>query len=223
MSNSSKRKPRSKQNQQPRELKPDQLQKGGWAVKAIASKSMSTIIVLIGLISGLIVFIPRVTVEPSGDISNPSSISVKVKNMGNIPLRNPLMDTLGCRIALGNGHEVPPDPKECIMSHFPPEPPDMWDRPWLDIDGYYTTGLGDHTFFLPPNAQITYLNIVIRIGYYPYYLPFRQYKLFGFRSWRGTTDGKLYWRDYTPDPIPDPDYFWALQVPRYPGDIGFPL
>jgi hypothetical protein len=76
------------------------------------------------------------------------------------------------------------------------------DRPWLDIDGYYTTGLGDHTLLFPPNTQINYLNIVVRIGYYPYYLPFRQYKLFGFRSWRGTTDDKLYWRDYTPDPIP---------------------
>lgn len=82
MSNSSKRKPTSNRNQQPRELISDQPQKGGWTVKAIASKSMSTIIVVIGIISGLIVFIPRVTVEPSGDISNPSSISFKVKTWG---------------------------------------------------------------------------------------------------------------------------------------------
>jgi hypothetical protein len=116
-----------------------------------------------------------------------------------------------------------PTQRNVLCHIFHQNRPDMWDRPWLDIDGYYTTGLGDHTFFFPPDTQITYLNIVVRIGYYPYYLPFRQYKLFGFRSWRGTTDGKLYWRDYTPDPIPDPDYFWALQVPRYPGDIGFPL
>jgi hypothetical protein len=113
MSNSSKRKPTSNRNQRPRELISDQAQKGGWTVKAIASKSMSTIIVVIG-IAGLIVFIPRVTIEPSGDISNPSSISFKVKNMGNIPLRNPLMSTLGCRIGfvLGDSHGIPPEPKE---------------------------------------------------------------------------------------------------------------
>jgi hypothetical protein len=87
------------------------------------------------------------------------------------------------------------------MRHFPSEQPAISSIPWLEPDSHYTIGLGDQTFHFPLGTHITYLNLVVRVGYYPWYYPFRQYKLFGFRTWKGNDD-KLYWRDYVPDPIP---------------------
>jgi len=116
----------------------------------------------------------------------------------------------------------PLNPKECDMRNFPAEQTNISDIPWLDPDGRHTIGLGDYTFHFPPDFQVTYLNLVLIVGYYPWYYPFRQYKLFGFRSWRGD-DNKLYWRDYVPEPIPSPNYFWMLQYGDYPPAIGYPL
>jgi hypothetical protein len=225
MSKSSKRKPAPKPNKlspiRPRPV-PQQVQPQQKPPRSIKSVVIAVIVGVIGVASGLLTILPHVTVEPTGDVSNPSSISFKITNVGSVPLRELMDDRLGCRIALDVNPTISPSPKECDMRLFPIDQHGIFVRAWLDPGDHYTAGLGDNTFHFSSGFQITYLNLVIRIGYYPWYFPIRQYKLFGFRSWKGD-DGKLYWRDYVPDPIPPPDYFWTLNVSRYPADIGFPL
>ena len=193
--------------------------------KSPRSRSSMVIAAMLGTVSvasSLLTILPHITIEPSGDLSNPSSISFKITNAGSVPLRDLSDDRLVCRIVITTAPTITQNPKECDMSGFHPDQPDVIMRPRLDPADHYTSGLGDKTFRFASVYQITYLNLVIRLSYYPWYFPFRQYKLFGFRSWKGD-DGKLYWRDYVPDPIPSPDYFSAIKNPRYPGDIGFPL
>jgi hypothetical protein len=46
-------------------------------------------------------------------------------------------------------------------------------------------------------APIVRANVIINIGYYPWYFPIRLYKRFGFLSAKGS-DGIIYWRPYSP-------------------------
>jgi hypothetical protein len=134
-------------------------------------------------------------------LSNPAAIAFKITNVGLLSLRYPLALTHVCRVGLDWGSTTTdPPPREC--DKFIPMPNDLAysSIEWLSHDQNFTIGLGDNTFIIDPGWHINYLNLIIRVGYYPWYSPFRQYEMFGFRSWKGN-DGKLYWRDYVPNSV----------------------
>jgi hypothetical protein len=144
---------------------------------------------LIGVPGALLVLLPRVTVEGTGDFSKPASIAFVITDTGSIPLHNPIVGMTICELTYNSGPKPPP----CDLSWIPPKNARTED--WLDTDGKYTLRLED--VMVIGGAPIVRANVIINIGYYPWYFPIRLYKRFGFLSAKGS-DGIIYWRPYSP-------------------------
>jgi hypothetical protein len=146
---------------------------------------------LIGVPGALLVLLPRITVEGTGDFSKPASIAFVTTNTGSIPLRYPILGMTMCELAYTT---APPKPSSCDSSWIPSSVPDAKTPEWLYTDEKFTLRLEDVA--VVAGAPIVQANVIIIIGYYPWYFPVRFYKRFGFRSAKGS-DGILYWRAYS--------------------------
>src|SRR5437762_1429084 len=112
------RKPRTKTQYQPRYLLPPtthwtRLQKG-----------IAATVTAIGVASAIVALLPRVTVEPGGQIdpSNPSPILFTIANTGPIPLNN-VQPMLGiCALIFGEPKELPERCSGALRSRLAPTP-----------------------------------------------------------------------------------------------------
>jgi len=148
------------------------------------------------LIGGGVVFWPRVTVEAQGDLSNPATIQFVATNIGYVPLRRPAMGMFDCELAYGEEPSTPM--RKCLTSSFPPEHLSETGYRWLNMDEKFVTRLEDWLAFTNKPPKLSRVNVLIRFSYYPWYLPFRGYRTFGFRSTKGS-DGAFYLRPYDPE------------------------
>jgi hypothetical protein len=144
---------------------------------------------LVGVPGALLVLLPRIIVEGTGDFSKPASIAFVTTNTGSIPLRDPIIGMTVCELTYNSGPKPPP----CDLSWVPPDKAKT--RDWLDVDEKYTLRLED--VMVIANTPIVRASVIVIVGYYPWYLPVRLYKRFGFLSAKGS-DGTLYWRPYSP-------------------------
>jgi hypothetical protein len=193
------RKPRQKSNQQLQlgeqtRIGLDTRIKPRWTLEGKVFAVSLAFATLIGGAAALVTFLPRVTVEANGDFRNPSSIAFVATNTGFMPLRYPVMEMHGCQLDFG---EEPPTPMEPCIATFPPEKVIGTGQEWLNMDGKFITRLEDWVRIQNNSKPISRFNAVIRFDYYPWYIPFRDYKLFGFRSAKGE-DGLFYWRPFEP-------------------------
>jgi hypothetical protein len=148
---------------------------------------------LIAVPGALLVLLPRITVEGTGDFSKPASIAFVTTNIGSIPLRYPTVGMFTCEVAYIR--EPDTQPRACNLSLIPPSVTNAKSQEWLNVDDKITTRWED-AVIAEGGAPIVRANLIIIVGYYPWYSPVRFYKRFGFRSAKGS-DGILYWRAYS--------------------------
>jgi hypothetical protein len=148
---------------------------------------------LIGGVAAMMTFLPRVTVNVSGDLSNPASVQFQFVNINFIPLRKPTYGIMVCEIIYGRDHPALKSPSgPCDATSLKAQPPiDGASQQWFSMDENYTLRLED--MFRVTNSPISRANLIVTISYYPWYLPWRGYRAFGFRTVSGS-DEKLYWR-----------------------------
>ena len=149
---------------------------------------------LIGVVGSLVALLPRVTVEATGELSNPASIAFVARNTGPIPLGYPVVTLHSCEIILNSK----PQDLHGGCDRSRPPPPDL-DNGMRSLypDDTITTRFDDIIYRTNGAMPIADMNMEIRVGYYPWFFPFRFYKWFGFQSAKGS-DGELHWRLYTP-------------------------
>jgi hypothetical protein len=139
-----------------------------------------------------LVLLPRITVEGTGDFSKPASIAFVATNVGSISLRYPGIGMFGCELSYIKEPDTPP--RACDLSRIPPNAANGNGQEWLDVDEKITLRLED--MIQITGAPIVRSNVIIVVGYYPWYFSVRFHKRFGFRSAKGS-DGILYWRPYS--------------------------
>jgi hypothetical protein len=184
MPQSRKRKPKQKVPAQPTRKR---------KIVAIPRKVWATLLAFCTLI-GILALWPRVSVQPTGDFSNPASIQFVIANAGYVPLRRISVGLLMCDLIYGgdkgilkNNPEIP-----CNLSQITKSTPPQ-NAGTIGIDDSLTLRLED--LIRAQNTPILRAILVLTIFYYPSYLPIRMQKRFGFRTAEGS-DGKLYWRTY---------------------------
>ena len=187
------RKPRQPQKQPPALPKPA---KQPWSITGKIVAVALGIATLISVPSATLALLPRITVEGTGDFSKPASIAFVVTNTGSIPLRYPVVYMWDCEIAYGKEESNKP-PQECkqllfnqaefISDKGPKNGSTQTIRLRLDLEGMVRVESG-----LP----IARANVQIIVRFYPWNLPIRFDKRFGFKTAKGT-DGLLYWVAYS--------------------------
>lgn len=157
--------------------------------RKIADNLVATFLALVTL-AGLVVFWPRLTVEPGGqtDPSNPHPIVFTITNTGIIPLEN-VQPALGlCELSFG-------EPRNPIDRCVSPLGTKLVFVPWavkkLSMDEKHQIRLDD---FLggAPGAKFGAADISIAVSYNPWFFPIRREKEFRFVT-RVENDGKLSW------------------------------
>ncbi len=140
---------------------------------------------------GVLVLWPCMNVVAAGDFSNPASIEFKITNIGFLPLRRPNIGMHICDVTYGLASPPPPPPCDLSNMGIMPEPANGPEQ--FSMDESYTLRLEDYLRI--EKMPISHANFIVKISYYPWYLPKRLQTLFGFESAKGS-DGKLYWRSY---------------------------
>ena len=147
----------------------------------------------ITVLATLVVFLPRVTVEPSAsyDPSNPSPVIFTIANVNFVPLRN-VQPQLGiCHLA----SDVPPDASLPQIGCNGPAVIKMglsrWFVSWLDTDEEYQIAL-EELLALPGARQFEVADITIAIEYNLWRMPWRNTTEFRFVT-KQRSDGKIYW------------------------------
>jgi hypothetical protein len=190
------RTPRKPAKQQPAPLKqppaPPPPPKKGWSIVGKLFAAALAAATLIGVPGALLTLLPRITVDGTGDFSKPASIAFVTTNTGSIPLRYPAIGMFGCEVSYIKEPDTPLRP--CDLSRIPPNAANGKGLEWLDVDEKITSRLEDVA--VVAGAPIVRANVIIIVGYYPWYFPVRFHKRFGFRSAKGS-DGILYWRPYS--------------------------
>jgi hypothetical protein len=159
--------------------------------------SITAFATLIGGLAAIGFFWPRVTVDATGDLSKPASVEFEATNTGFSPLSFPSMGMWSCEITYGK--EEPSSPvRRCSAWSFPDEGivSESGQR-WLFMDKKFITRLEDWITVTGKERPITRMNVLIRMSYYPWYIPLRLHRVFGFQSAKGS-DGAYYWRPYDP-------------------------
>ena len=124
--------------------------------------------------------IPRISVDASGDLSNPASISFKMTNGGSLlPLHYPIAGLFLCEIGYGNQNTKPFTTRECNIPNLP-DAPDQSNTEWFYTDDTITARLEDYVYIT--NNPLVTLNVIVRVSYYFWYYPFHSYRFFGFKS-----------------------------------------
>ena len=136
--------------------------KTGWS---LARWLFTALLAMATLIGGGVVFWPRVTVEASGDLSNPATIQFVATNTGYVSLRHPAMGMVGCELAYGKEPSTPM--RKCLTSSFPPEVLSETGYRWLNMDEKFTTRLEDWIAFTDKSPKLYRVNVLIRFSYYP--------------------------------------------------------
>jgi hypothetical protein len=70
----------------------------------------------------------------------------------------------------------------------------------MSRDEKFSKGLESEDDIIHRNKLINEAHLIVTINYYPWCLPFREKKSFGFKSTRGS-DNHLYWYPYEPQAI----------------------
>jgi hypothetical protein len=193
------RKPRRRKPRQPRPAPLQELpalpkpSKAPWSITKKLVAAALALATLIGAPSALLALLPRITVEGSGDFSKPASIAFLVTNTGSIPLRYPTVSVWDCEIAYGKEPDTPPPPCKTLV--FDQEYINEKGQKWLDSDSKITVRLED-MIRVEGGTSIKRANVQIIVRFYPWYLPIRFDKRFGFKTVKGT-DGLLYWVAYS--------------------------
>jgi hypothetical protein len=153
--------------------------------------------VVLTLASGIIVFFPRLTVDPSGpyDPLNPSPITFTIANTNIVPLRDVHLGIGVCYI--GEDDPNRPPPPHCngpitISIIWHPQ----WFLRWLDSDEKDQIAIEDVLKRREPAKQFEDADITIIIQYTPWQFPsvwpFRRERQFRFITTR-RSDGKIHW------------------------------
>jgi hypothetical protein len=159
---------------------------------------------MLTIFAAAVVFLPRITVEPSGpyDPMNPSPITFTITNSNFVPLRNVFAAVGVCDVTLpvrtrGGGSIVLKGVGQeyCATSGGPMTRvtiPD-WQIKWLDADERWQLALED-VFPGTTATQIETANMTISLEYTPWYLPsfWRNLRQFRFVT-KKRSDGKIYW------------------------------
>jgi hypothetical protein len=172
---------------------PPKQPKRAWSIAGKILAVVLGVATLIGVPGALSVLLPRITVEGTGDFAKPASITSVTTNIGSIPLRYPSVGIFACEVAYIKEPDTPPRP--CNLSLIPPFAPDAKNQDWLNTDDKITTRWEDMAV-VEGGWPIVRANLIINVGYYPWFFPIRLYKRFGFRSAKGS-NGVLYWRAYS--------------------------
>jgi hypothetical protein len=174
-------------------MPPTKLQpKRKWLI-VISGKAWAGVLAFCTLL-GVLALWPRLNVVPTGDFSNPASIQFQIANGGFLPLRRPAYGILACEIIYGpNNPSLKMPETRCNIVDIQKMHAPERGQPWLGMDDNYTLRLED--MFRIEQLPIARANVIVMVSYYPFYLPLRRQKLFGFRTAQGS-DGQLYWRSY---------------------------
>ena len=147
-------------------------------------------IVVLATLSGLVVWLPRLTVDPGGQIdpAMSSPIQFTITNTGIVPLWN-VRPAIGiCQLAFGQ----PFDPKhQCHTSGLARLVPTLWFSRRLGMDERHTIRLDD-VFKVSRGLEFTGADVSIAIYYHFWFIPIQQHKEFRFFT-RQERDGKFSW------------------------------
>jgi hypothetical protein len=149
---------------------------------------------IVGAVVGLLIFLPRVTVEPAGQIdpSSPYPIPFTIINTGIIPLMN-LQPAVGlCSVTLTMEKKPPQSPPDsCAGSLGTRFVMPQWFIRKLSMDERHVVRFDD-VFDITEGVKLAAADISIIIQYDPWMLPIRREKEFHFAT-RFEKDGKLSW------------------------------
>jgi hypothetical protein len=81
-----------------------------------------------------------------------------------------------CELVYGKEPSTPL--RQCDTSSFPPEVVTETGQKWLFMDEKFTTRLEDWIRWKSNSPPLARVNVLVRFGYYPWYIPFRGHKSF---------------------------------------------
>jgi len=153
------------------------------------------------IFAGAVVFLPRITVEPSGpyDPTNPSPITFTISNANIVPLGDVVAAVGLCELTLpgrlpGGGSIILKGAGQCTTGAAMTRLPNPgWHIKWLDADERWQIAL-EEQFTGSAAAQVENADITISMEYTPWSLPWfwRSSKQFRFVTTK-RSDGKIYW------------------------------
>jgi hypothetical protein len=160
--------------------------------------------VVMTLVAGAFVFLPRVTVDPSGpyDPTTPSAVTFTVANINIVPLRDVQMGIGLCYVDPPPGTSPPIKfrgygagdgavPNECNGPSSSKLAPTLWSVRWLEPDEKYQIAL-EELLQVHQVKQIEKANITVVVTYSPWRMFWRSTKEFRFIT-KQRSDGKIYW------------------------------
>jgi hypothetical protein len=156
----------------------------------IITATFSFVVTAIGLAAAIVTFLPRMTVEPGGQIdpASPYPISFTITNTGIIPLTNVQPGFGICEFYSGEP-ENRPDRCDGLLTSKLVKP--QWLVKRLNVDEKHVIRFDD-MFNIQPPAKFGFANIAVTIDYNPWFLPWRLNPQFRFIT-RLERDGKLTW------------------------------
>lgn len=142
---------------------------------------------ILGILLGLVVFLPRVTVEPTAQIDplKPAPIFFTITNTGIIPLYNvqPMIGLCILRIAREGKHpeNFPDEEERCNGRREPRIIMPFWFVKVLSMDEKSVVRLENGLFVnIPQPAKFDGADIAIIVEYQPWLIPLRREKEFRF-------------------------------------------
>ncbi len=162
-------------------------------------KVSASAVVILGVVTGLLNFLPRVTVDMAASVNkkNPVALSVIVRNTGYIPLNNVRIQMGLCVLDLGRinlvGEGYDKITKTCqrpLETRF-----FLYDHDWtadnLVVDRSMGINIGDLWGF-GPGFELKKGDISIVIEYYPWLLPIKLEREFSYRANIQDTDAVVW-------------------------------
>ncbi len=153
------------------------------------------------IFAGAVVFLPRITVEPSGpyDPATPSPITFTITNANIVPLRDVVAAVGLCEAVVpvklsGGGSVILKGAGQCSTGATITRLSNPgWHIKWLDADERWQIAL-EEEINGGAAAQVENADITISVGYIPWRLPWfgRSEKQFRFVT-KKRSDGKIYW------------------------------
>jgi len=173
------------------------------AWKAVVAALVATI----GLAASLVTFLPRITVEVSSgliDPSSPSPVSFTIANTNVVPIEH-VQPMLGiCTLVLTQNRDFEPD-RECEGSLLTRFVRPQWAVRRLYMDERHTITIEDMIA-----SKIGYADISIVISYTPWFLPWRREKEFRFQTRKLSDGNSIGFRDQQASEVPRNRPFRAL-------------